>query len=1400
MADKTLELALRIVAEATGKQHIAALVDELKRIGTESDAANPKTQALADELDGVSDASKAGANQVDELKNSLDPLSDQLDQVAQSGRNTSNQTDQLTNDLKPLATGLNDVAGSSQASANQVDELKNSLDPLSDQLDQVAQSGRNTSNQTEQLTNDLKPLATGLDDIGDSSQSTSQKANTLANKLDELANQQDLINTFKRSRNELEQQELAVTAAALALQDLKQRASQTDAPFVQLARSIDVAEKELEQMQRELAQQSSSHTKLQNALSKSGIDYNNLTTAQRKLSAEFDGTGRNVDKFANQLDKGNASARDHASSLRGVIGQVTALAGAYLGFDRVAQAVKDIFATGDKFERLGVQFNALMGSIAGGEQATAWVKDFAKNTPLQLDEVSQVFVKLKAFGLDPMNGSMQAIVDQAFKLGGSFQEVEGISLALGQAWAKQKLQGEEILQLIERGVPVWELLEKATGKNTAELQKLSEQGKLGRDVIKALMDEMAKGAAGSAAANMALLSGLISNAKDNLSAFYAEVSNAGAMDWLKGQLTALNTEFATMAADGRLKKWATEISNAIISIGEGVKSTAQFLYEYRDTIATVAGAWAAFKVGSYFIDMAKGTKEAIEWLVKFEATQKAASAAGVVLDGGLKNTAKLLGKLGLAGAAAWGVTEIYALGEAIWALIKAEAALEESRKFAAKTEEEKNNRLKEFNEATGIQFRNMAEVLQAEKDGLIIYDLKARSYKAYSAELAIQNAEVLAQEAAARAATEATKDQTDATTALGSATKATVEPIKLTIDQAIKLTQQLTEQATSLDTYTGYMGGFIRQLDSVILTFQAAGKEYAGHVEVLNQLKLKYEEQQKYLNATAKGTEALEQAYKDLGLTSTKSLQDTADKSKAAFELIRDNKEPIEQVRDAFINWAKAAIVAAEASGKTVPAGLKAQAAALQLSDEYQKLIDKSKNYSDGLQNGVTPAHQRLVKDIADTTTALGKNRTALAGSTAANTSNSEALVELKKNTEKLKDQQEKLNEVKALEAANYQELKGKYAAVNEEMLRLDKSYIDGALSAEEYARQKERLVEILNVLRDLMGDVPDGMDDLTDSEKDAGIEAGRTTKTLMEQREELEALEKSTGRATEYVNLFAGAYAHLNKQFNFNEDSTEKLNARVDQLTNSIMNNMRVNTGFWGVLAQLSNQAFIREKQIINETLLTRKWTEELESSSISLDRVNQISREAKWNIRELGDEDLKPLQAAIDATRDRILGLRDDINATLGSLKDEMDQLNNNQTAIEKRRYEQQQAELKAQLDAARTAQDKESIASAQEALQLSQQIYATKLKQIEAESAERNAQAIERASSSASTAMNSTRSSANQTASASVSNQSTGGSVQIYRLELAMPSGNVVKADLLDEFKQLFLRELEQIKATS
>ncbi|MDR8523479.1 tape measure protein [Shewanella fidelis] len=1206
---------------------------------------------------------------------------------------------------------------------------------------------------------DIQALVNELTRIGQESDVANPKAAALATELDSLANQQDLINNFKRSRNELEQQELALTAAALGLQDLKQRASETDAPFVELARSIDTAEKELEQMQAELAKQTASHTKLQNTLSKSGIDYNNLTTAQRKLSSQLDSSGRKIDKFTSQLARGDAQARNNATSLRGVVGQVTALAGAYFGLDRVAQAVKDVFATGDQFERLGVQMQAVMGSFESGKQATAWVKQFATDVPLQLNEVNQAFVKAKAFGLDPMNGSMKAIVDQAFKLGGGFQEVEGITLALGQAWAKQKLQGEEILQLIERGVPVWDMLAKVTGKNTKELQKMSEQGKLGRDVIQALIDEMGRTSDGSAAAQMTLLSGQVSNLKDNISNFYDLIAQSGALDWFKGQISALNLEFAAMANDGRLKEWAQQVSHTIVSIGSAVKDGAEMLYDYREEIGFVAKAWLALKVGSYFSQVVTGANAAIGVLKLYSAAiagTTAASQSATLAAGKLKTALAAAARAGLYLAL---IAELVELARVYQELLIAEEALAKSKREAANSAKQLEAALQDLSKQTGIAFTTMAEFNQAVEDGLLTYDDASGKWVN-----------------AARAMEQVTR-----------ATAEVVEPMRLTIDEALRLTLTLSEQTKSLDDVKGGMGGFIRQIDAAIAPLQAAGGEYAAHVKLLTELRDKFEQQQVYIDATAQGADALKQAYKELGLTSSQTLQETSAKAETAFNLIKNSREPIEQQRDAFKAWAKAALTAAEATGQTVPQTLKAEAATLGLSQELDNLIAKQYGYQNSVKS-LSPEQAKLSKELQQTESRLKQCRDVMNSSTASSKDKAKAQRDLTELQGKLSEQTKQLTEVQALESANYIQLKDKYEAVSKELLQLDDAYKNGALTAEEYLKQKERIIEVLRILERLMGGLEEGEQDLDE-------QAGKTTKTLAEQKEELAALEKATGRATEYVNLFAGAYQHLNKQFDFTADSTEKLKERQAQLTAMIMRNMQVSTGFWHVLAELSNQAFIREKRIISETLAIRRWTDELESSSITLERVNEISRYATAQLRELGDEELKPLQAAIDATRNRILDLREDINGTVNSLKDELDQLNNNQTAIEKRRYEQQQAELEAQLNAAKTAQDKTAITSAQEALRLSKEIYQTKLKQMDAEAAERRQQ--EQATSS--------ESSISRTVAATVSRDTTEKTVntrrvETVRLELVMPSGRVVKADLLEEFKLQLFNELEQIKATS
>ncbi len=80
------------------------------------------------------------------------------------------------------------------------------------------------------------------------------------------------------------------------------------------------------------------------------------------------------------------------------------------------EGIEGILSTGDQFEKMRVQLEAITGSMAEGKEALSWIKEFTKNTPFQLEEVSEAFVRLKAFGLDPMDGTMQAIIDQASSL------------------------------------------------------------------------------------------------------------------------------------------------------------------------------------------------------------------------------------------------------------------------------------------------------------------------------------------------------------------------------------------------------------------------------------------------------------------------------------------------------------------------------------------------------------------------------------------------------------------------------------------------------------------------------------------------------------------------------------------------------------------------------------------------------------------------------------------------------------------------------------------------------------------------------------------------------------------------------------------------------------------------
>lgn len=424
-------------------------------------------------------------------------------------------------------------------------------------------------------------------------------------------------------------------------------------------------------------------------------------------------TGQALARLRRNIDDTDRSARQAGTGIARMAKAIGGMIAAATGITTLTAAFRGILRTGDDFEKLGVTMTALMGSVQQGEQATAWIKTFAKDTPLQVSEVTEAFIAMRGFGLDPMDGSLQAVVDQAAKLGKGFEGVKGISLALGQAWAKQKLQGEEILQLVERGIPVWDLLADVTGRTTAELQELSSAGALGRDVIADLIEAMGRGSTGAAAANMSLLSGYISNLKDEWAGFQNEVAQAGALEFAKDTLADLLATVQRMKADGSLQALAKSWANGFTTVGNAIIGATKGIASVSTELRLLAQAWIAVKIAS--------------WV---GVLGRAAAGFGLVAAGATRATAaiKLMGgalRLTLVGAAAEILVRI---ASGINDVRLAAEANEKSQARLATAYERANQVSVERARNLGLEIQSLRQWKEAIRDGAITLDAQTGAY------------------------------------------------------------------------------------------------------------------------------------------------------------------------------------------------------------------------------------------------------------------------------------------------------------------------------------------------------------------------------------------------------------------------------------------------------------------------------------------------------------------------------------------------------------------------------------------------------------------------------------------------------------------------------------------------
>jgi tape measure domain-containing protein len=234
------------------------------------------------------------------------------------------------------------------------------------------------------------------------------------------------------------------------------------------------------------------------------------------------------------------------TAVKASVGLAIAGVGATIGL-----AVKGL-NIGRELQNTRVQLDVQLGSKEAGKKLFSELRAFAAATPFETKDLAQAAGTLKGFGLEA-NKLVPTLKQIGNAAGGNAQNLQGISVVTGQIIGAGKLQGQDILQLINNSVPIYDALKSVTGKTSAELKKMGEEGKLSSELyLKALEKLYGEGGRlGNLAAEQSkTIDGLLSTAGESFKIFLAglvgvtedgELRVGGLADKISKMLAQFNT-------------------------------------------------------------------------------------------------------------------------------------------------------------------------------------------------------------------------------------------------------------------------------------------------------------------------------------------------------------------------------------------------------------------------------------------------------------------------------------------------------------------------------------------------------------------------------------------------------------------------------------------------------------------------------------------------------------------------------------------------------------------------------------------------------------------------------------------------------------------------------------------
>lgn len=238
----------------------------------------------------------------------------------------------------------------------------------------------------------------------------------------------------------------------------------------------------------------------------------------RELSTTMATAGRNAGRSAgDNMAEGLSPGLARMSSMARTAAVAT---GAALATGAVAAAGWGLSIAAAN-EQAEISFTTMLGSAEKAQSFLEDLKQFAAETPFDFPGIQEAASRLIAIGIETERviPIMTTLGDVTAGMGTGAEGIQRAMVALQQMNAAGRIMAEDLNQLRDAGVPVYDLLAAATGKAKEEVADLASKGKLGREELDQLMDALESGKglerfSGLMDAQSKSLSGMVSTMKD----------------------------------------------------------------------------------------------------------------------------------------------------------------------------------------------------------------------------------------------------------------------------------------------------------------------------------------------------------------------------------------------------------------------------------------------------------------------------------------------------------------------------------------------------------------------------------------------------------------------------------------------------------------------------------------------------------------------------------------------------------------------------------------------------------------------------------------------------------------------------------------------------------------------